>query len=44
MGGLTAWVFLNETGLVYPLALGLAAWVAVHIAKAVCRWRRERQP
>jgi hypothetical protein len=36
----TVWVFLNESGLVYPLALGLALWVAVLVTKKVRRWTR----
>jgi hypothetical protein len=36
----TVWVFLSESGLVYPLALGLALWVAVLVTKKVRRWTR----
>jgi hypothetical protein len=33
--GLAAWVFLNETGLLYPLVAGLVLWVVVTIARKV---------
>jgi hypothetical protein len=39
----TVWAYLTESGLVYPLALGLAVWLAVVVAKRVLRWRRTKK-
>jgi hypothetical protein len=36
--GLAAFAFLNETGLIYPLAAGLALWFVVTVARRV--WLR----
>jgi hypothetical protein len=38
--GLAAWAFLNEAGLIYPLAAGLAVWFVVTIARRVRLWPR----
>jgi hypothetical protein len=35
---ITVWAYLNETGLIYPLALGLALWLTVSVVRRVHRW------
>jgi hypothetical protein len=35
--GLSAWVFLKETGLLYPCAAALLIWVVVSIAQSLRR-------
>jgi hypothetical protein len=41
VAAVTDWAYLTETGLVYPLALGVAVWLAVLVARRVRRWRRD---
>jgi hypothetical protein len=39
----TVSAYLNETGLVYPLALGLALWLTVSVARRVRRWETDKE-
>jgi hypothetical protein len=43
VAAVTVWAYLAEAGLVYPLALGLAAWLAFLVARRVRRWRRGKE-